>query len=186
MTAVPLRSVAELMPLLPELVLVGGAFALLMLDLFLSERQRAATHLLSIALLLVVAALVVFGVGGHGSVLSGMFVRDVVADVLKVGLAVLSALAMVYLWPYMRERGLYKGEMSILMLFAVLGMMLLVSADSLVMVYVGLEMLALCSYALVAIDRDNPLASEASAPSTKYLMPASEASGFSRSIATSA
>lgn len=175
MTAVPLRSVAELMPLLPELVLVGGAFALLMLDLFLSERQRAATHLLSIALLLVVAALVVFGVGGHGSVLSGMFVRDVVADVLKVGLAVLSALAMVYLWPYMRERGLYKGEMSILMLFAVLGMMLLVSADSLVMVYVGLEMLALCSYALVAIDRDNPLASEAG---IKYFVLGALASGL--------
>ncbi|GAB2618576.1 NADH-quinone oxidoreductase subunit NuoN [Novilysobacter erysipheiresistens] len=175
MTAVPLRSVAELMPLLPELVLVGGAFALLMLDLFLSERQRVATHLLSIALLLVVAALVVFGVGGHGSVLSGMFVRDVVADVLKVGLAVLSALAMVYLWPYMRERGLYKGEMSILMLFAVLGMMLLVSADSLVMVYVGLEMLALCSYALVAIDRDNPLASEAG---IKYFVLGALASGL--------
>src|SRR5690606_7791604 len=68
---------------------------------------------------------------------------------------------MVFLWPYMRDRGLYKGEMSILMLFAVLGMMLLVSAGSLVMIYVGLEMLALCSYALVAIDRENPLASEA-------------------------
>jgi NADH-quinone oxidoreductase subunit N len=82
---------------------------------------------------------------------------------------------MVYLWPYMRERGLYKGEMSILMLFAVLGMMLLVSADSLVMVYVGLEMLALCSYALVAIDRDNPLASEAG---IKYFVLGALASGL--------
>ncbi len=175
MTAVPLRSAAELMPLLPELVLVCGAFALLMLDLFLSERRRVVTHGLSIALLLVVAGLIVFGVGDHGTVLSGMFVRDVMADVLKVGLTVLTALAMAFLWPYMRDRGLYKGEMSVLMLFAALGMMLLVSSGNLVMIYVGLEMLALCSYALVAIDRDNPLASEAG---IKYFVLGALASGL--------
>src|SRR3546814_3917928 len=61
----------------------------------------------------------------------------------------------------MRERGLYKGELPILVLFATVGMMLLVSAGNLTMVYVGLELLALGSYALVAIDRDNPLSSEA-------------------------
>ena len=175
MTAVPLRSIAELMPLLPELVLVGGAFALLMLDLFLSERRRVVTHLLSILLLVVVAAMVAFGVGGEGTVLGGMFVRDGVADVLKASLAGVSALAMVFLWPYMSDRGLYKGEMSVLMLFAVLGMMLLVSAGSLVMIYVGLEMLALCSYALVAIDRENPLASEAG---IKYFVLGALASGL--------
>ena len=175
MTAVPLRSAAELLPLLPELVLVGGAFALLMLDLFLSERQRVAIHLLSIVLLLVVAAMVACGVGGQGTVLSGMFVRDGIADVLNASLAAISALAMVFLWPYMRDRGLYKGEMSVLMLFAVLGMMLLVSAGSLVMIYVGLEMLALCSYALVAIDRENPLASEAG---IKYFVLGALASGL--------
>ena len=186
MTAVPLRSIAELMPLLPELVLVGGAFALLMLDLFLSEQRRVAIHWLSIALLVVVAAMVASGTGGQGTVLGGMFVRDGVADVLKASLAGISAIAMVFLWPYMSDRGLYKGEMSVLMLFAVLGMMLLVSSGSLVMIYVGLEMLALCSYALVAIDRENPLASEAG---IKYFVLgalASEASGLSRSIATSA
>src|SRR5690606_1592603 len=175
MTAVPLRSAAELLPLLPELVLACGAFALLMLDLFLTERSRVATHLLSIALLLVVAAMTASGVGGQGTVLSGMFVRDGVSDVLSASLAAISALAMVFLWPYMRDRGLYKGEMSILMLFAVLGMMLLVSAGSLVMIYVGLEMLALCSYALVAIDRENPLASEAG---IKYFVLGALASGL--------
>src|SRR3546814_6230229 len=93
MTAVPLRSAAELLPLLPELVLVGGAFALLMLDLFLTERSRVATHLLSIALLLVVAAMTAFGVGGQGTALSGMFVRDGVSDALSASLAAISALA---------------------------------------------------------------------------------------------
>ncbi|HUH90299.1 MAG TPA: NADH-quinone oxidoreductase subunit NuoN [Lysobacter sp.] len=169
------RSAAELLPLLPELVLVGGAFALLMLDLFLSDQRRVAIHVLSIALLLATTALLACGVGGHGVVFSGMFVRDTLADVLKIGIGLATALSMVYLWPYMRERGLYKGEMSVLMLFAALGMMLLVSAGNLVMIYIGLEMLALCSYALVAIDRDNSMASEAG---IKYFVLGSLASGL--------
>ena len=84
-------------------------------------------------------------------------------------------LSLVYAWPFLRERGLYKGEVPVLMLFAIAGMMLLVSAGSLVMVYLGLEMLALCSYALVAIDRDSPLASEAA---MKYFVLGSLASGM--------
>ncbi|HEU4773121.1 MAG TPA: NADH-quinone oxidoreductase subunit NuoN [Lysobacter sp.] len=169
------RSAADLLPLLPELVLVGGAFALLMLDLFLTDQRRVAIHVLSIALLLATTALLACGVGGHGVVFSGMFVRDTLADVLKIGIGLATALSMVYLWPFMRERGLYKGEMSVLMLFAALGMMLLVSAGNLVMIYIGLEMLALCSYALVAIDRDNSMASEAG---IKYFVLGSLASGL--------
>jgi hypothetical protein len=88
---------------------------------------------------------------------------------------VVSAIALLYGWPFLRERGLYKGEIAVLMLFAVLGMMLLVSAGSLVMVYLGLELLALCSYALVAIDRDSPLASEAA---MKYFVLGALASGM--------
>lgn len=171
----PVRSAAELLPLLPELVLIVGAFALLMLDLFLDERRRVITHLSAVALLVVAVALIAAGVGGHGEVLSGMFVRDTVADVLKVSIGLVSALSMIYTWPYLRERGLYQGEISVLMLFATVGMMLMVSAGTLVMVYVGLEMLALCSYALVALDRDNPLASEAG---IKYFVLGSLASGL--------
>ena len=69
----------DLLPLLPELVLVGAAFALLILDLFLDERRRVVTHLLSVATLVVVAALIAGGVGGQGTVLAGMFVRDTAA-----------------------------------------------------------------------------------------------------------
>jgi NADH-quinone oxidoreductase subunit N len=115
------------------------------------------------------------GVGGQGTVLNGMFVRDTLADVLKVAICLVSALSLVYAWPYLRARGLYKGEVPVLMLFAVAGMMLLASAGSLVMVYVGLEMLALCSYALVALDRDGPRASEAA---MKYFVLGSLASGL--------
>ncbi|MFL6592582.1 MAG: NADH-quinone oxidoreductase subunit NuoN [Luteimonas sp.] len=166
---------ADLLPLLPELVVVGGAFALLMLDLFLSESQRVLTHVLAIALLLLTAWLAATGIGGQGTVLGGMFVRDDMSDVLKAGACVLTALALVYAWPFLRQRDLYKGEVPVLMLFAVAGMMLLISAGNLVMVYLGLEMLALCSYALVAIDRDSTLASEAA---MKYFVLGSLSSGL--------
>ncbi len=166
---------AEFLPLLPELLLVGAAFALLMLDLFLSEKQRVITHVLAIAALVLVGVLLIVGWGGQGTVLSGMFVRDNMADVLKIGVCFVSAIALVYAWPYLRERDLYKGEVPVLILFAVVGMMLLISAGSLVMIYLGLEMLALCSYALVAIDRDSPLASEAA---MKYFVLGALASGM--------
>lgn len=170
-------AITELLPLIPELALVGAAFALLMLDLFLKDSQRAVTHVLSVFSLLLVAGLLVAGVGaGDGSpVLNGMFLRDTMADVLKIATCVISALALLFVWPYLRERGLYKGEVSVLMLFAVLGMMLLISAGSLIMVYLGLELLALSSYALVAIDRDSPLASEAA---MKYFVLGALASGL--------
>lgn len=166
---------SEFLPLIPELVLVGAAFALLMLDLFLNEKQRVVTHLLAVASLVLVAALLVAGTGGQGTVLGGMFIRDNMADVLKIGTCVVSAIALLYGWPFLRERGLYKGEIAVLVLFAVAGMMLLISAGSLVMVYLGLELLALCSYALVAIDRDSPLASEAA---MKYFVLGALASGM--------
>ncbi len=166
---------ADLMPLLPELTLVGAAFALLLLDLFVSDRQRGIVHTLAIVALIVVAGMLAMDVGGQGTVLNGMFIRDPMADVLKWVVCVVSALALVYAWAFLRERGLYKGEIAVLMLFSVSGMMLLISAGNLVMVYLGLELLALCSYALVAIDRDSPLASEAA---MKYFVLGSLASGM--------
>lgn len=168
-------TLADLEPLLPELVLCGAAFALLMLDLFIDPRRRVLVHVLAIAALLATAGLIAGGAGGQGTVLGGMFVRDTMADVLKLVVCLVGALSLVYAWPYLRARDLYKGEVPVLMLFATLGMMLLVSAGSLVMVYLGLEMLALCSYALVAIDRDDARSSEAA---MKYFVLGSLASGL--------
>ena len=168
-------TLADLAPLLPELLLAGAAFALLILDLFLDDRRRIVTHALAITSMLLAAFLIITGVGGQGTVLGGMFVRDTMADVLKVFVCLISALSLVYAWPYLRTRGLYKGEVPVLMLFAVVGMLLLISAGSLVMVYLGLEMLALCSYALVALDRDSSRASEAA---MKYFVLGSLASGL--------
>ena len=146
-----------------------------MLDLFLDERRRIVTQAGAIALLLAAGGLVLAGVGGQGVVMDGMFIRDTMADVLKVGVLALSALSLAYIWPFLRDRGLFKGEVPVLVLFATIGMMLMVSAGNLAMVYVGLELLALCQYALVAIDRDGPVGSEAG---MKYFVLGSLASGL--------
>ncbi|MCY7312098.1 MAG: NADH-quinone oxidoreductase subunit NuoN [Pseudoxanthomonas sp.] len=175
MTTYPLPVTADIFPLLPEIVLVGGAFALLMLDLFLDSRRRIVTHLLSLALLAIVLGMVATGVGGQGTVFSGMFVRDVMADVSKVAILLVSALSLLYAWPYLRERNLYKGEVPVLVLLATAGMMFMVSAGNLVMVYLSLELLALCSYGLVALNRDDGLSSEAA---MKYIVLGSLASGL--------
>ena len=127
----------ELLPLIPELVLVGAAFALLMLDLFLDNSRRIITHTLALVVMAAVVWMLATGVGGQGSVFSGMFVRDTLADVSKVVIVAVSALSLVYGWPYLRERNLYPGEAPVLVMFATAGMMMMVSAGSLVMVYLA-------------------------------------------------
>ncbi len=173
-TLLPLTA-ADLPPLLPELVVIGGAFALLILDLFISNRHKVWTHFLSVAILAVAFAMLLGGVGGQGEVFHGMFIRDNAADVMKTVVVLVSGLTLIYGWSYLRERNLYQGEIAVLVLFATAGMMLLVSAGSLLMVYLGLELLALCSYALVASNRDNKMAAEAG---MKYIVLGSLASGL--------
>lgn len=177
MTTSPLLplTAADLPPLAPELVLIGSAFALMILDLFVSNRNKIVTHLFALAALAVVLFMLATGVGGQGEVFHGMFVRDTAADVMKTGIVLLSGLTLVYGWRYLRDRNLFQGEIPVLILFGTAGMMILVSAGSLLMVYLGLELLALCSYALVASNRENGLASEAA---MKYIVLGSLASGL--------
>jgi len=177
MTTSPLLplTAADLPPLAPELVLIGSAFALMILDLFVSNRNKIVTHLFSVAALAVVLFMLATGVGGQGEVFHGMFVRDTAADVMKTGIVLLSGLTLVYGWRYLRDRNLFQGEIPVLILFGTAGMMILVSAGSLLMVYLGLELLALCSYALVASNRESGLASEAA---MKYIVLGSLASGL--------
>ena len=174
-TSLAMPTATELLPMLPELVLIDSAFALLIIDLFVSDRHKVWIHFLSVLVLVAVLAMLATGTGGQGVVLNGMFVRDTAADVMKLAIVLMSALTLLYGWSYLRERKLYKGEVPVLILFATAGMMMLVSAGSLLMVYLGLELLALCSYALVALDRDNGKATEAA---MKYIVLGSLASGL--------
>ncbi|MGN0859043.1 MAG: NADH-quinone oxidoreductase subunit NuoN [Stenotrophomonas sp.] len=171
----PPMSVADLAPLVPELVLVGGAFALMIADLFISNRNKVWTHLLSLLVLAVVLFMLATGTGGQGEVLNGMFVRDTAADVMKLVIVLVTGMTLVYGFSYLRERNLFQGEIPVLVLFATAGMMMLVSAGNLLMAYLGLELLALSSYALVASNRENGLGSEAA---MKYFILGSLASGL--------
>jgi NADH-quinone oxidoreductase subunit N len=147
---------------MPEIFVLGMACFILILDLFLSERSRVVTYLLTQATL-VGAFLLSLSLYSGASELtfSDTFVLDPMATVLK--LAVYAAVFMVLLYSrgYLRDRGMYRGEFFVLGLFGVLGMMVMISAHSLLTVYMGLELLSLSMYAMVAMQRDSSVAAEA-------------------------
>jgi len=168
-------SLHDLYLLLPEAFLLFATCAVLAVDLVIKPTQRGITHWLSIATLVITLTLVVADRGPVDRGFSGMFVHDAVARLLKVFILLVVAIVFVYARTYLKDRKLHIGEFYLLVLFATLGMMLLVSAGSLVMIYVGLELLTLSSYALVALNRDSPLSSEAA---MKYFVLGALASGI--------
>lgn len=155
-------SVNDLLVMLPELYLAAAACALLLLDLFLPADQRSATHWLSILVLAVAIYLIVIGQPpGTVTAFGGMFVRDRMSEIIDCFLLLTTALVFLMSRPYLRDRGLLIGEFYTLMIFATLGLMLLVSAGNFVSLYLGLQLFALPSYALVAMNRDSKISSEA-------------------------
>ncbi|MHA6203235.1 NADH-quinone oxidoreductase subunit NuoN [Dyella soli] len=166
----------DILILLPELYLVVAACLLLLLDAFMKPEQRPLLHWLSVLVLLVAIYLVVAGQPSQSvTAFNGMFVRDGVAEIIKVFALLCTALVFVYAKSYLIDRKLFVGEFYTLSIFAVIGIMLLVSAGNLLTVYLGLELLTLSSYALVALNRDSQLSSEAA---IKYFVLGALASGM--------
>jgi NADH-quinone oxidoreductase subunit N len=168
--------VPQFSPALPEMFVLAMACLVLVLDLFLNDRTRVVTYLLSQATL-VGAAVLSLGQYGAGTAVtfSGMFVADDVGHVLKAFIYLTVFLAFLYSRDYLRVRELLRGEFFVLGLFAVLGMMVMISARNLLLVYLGLELLSLSLYALVAFNRDSSRASEAA---MKYFVTGALASGM--------
>ncbi|NCO19762.1 MAG: NADH-quinone oxidoreductase subunit NuoN, partial [Gammaproteobacteria bacterium] len=150
----------------------------LIADLFVTEQRRGLTHTLAI-LTLVFAAIVTMRLmmapGEVATAFAETFVRDRFGDVLKLFAYLTLAMAFVYAKHFLRSAGLFKGEFYALSLFALLGVMIMISAGSMLTLYLGLELLALSSYSLVALDRDSELGSEAG---MKYFVLGSLASGI--------
>jgi NADH-quinone oxidoreductase subunit N len=165
----------ELAPLVPECFLLGAICVILIADLFISQQRRGLTHFLAVVALLITAILTLRPHPELQQAFGRMFVRDALADLLKVSILLVTAAVFTYAKPYLKARQLFQGEYYVLCLSAVLGMMLLVSAGNLLMIYLGLELLALSSYALVALNRDSPLSSEAA---MKYFVLGALASGL--------
>ncbi len=162
--------------LLPEIFVLSMACVILVVDLYLSDDERVISYWLA-QLTLLFAAVITLSVGDGQSQLAfyGTYIADPMATTLKVAIYLVTALAFLYARHYLSERKLFKGEYYVLGLFAMLGMMVLVSAHSLLTVYLGLELLSLSLYAMVAFNRDAYPCTEAA---MKYFVLGALASGM--------
>ncbi len=149
-------------PLIPEMFVAGMACVILVLDLYLRDSQRIVTFVLSVSTLVVAAILCLWDSGPSSRVvMNGMFVDDAFADVLKAAISLLTAVVFIYSRDYAIKRDFFRGEYFVLGLFAVTGMFVMVSAAHLLTLYLGLELLSLCLYVMVAFRRDSEWSSEA-------------------------
>jgi NADH-quinone oxidoreductase subunit N len=166
----------DLITALPEIILLGMAMLVLIADLFLKQSNRIAIYGLSqLGLLLAAYFTVTTHVPSVGYAFTGTFVDDTLADVLKLMIYVGTSLIFVYTRQYIQLRNMFRGEFYALVLFSVVGMMIMVSGQSMLTLYIGLELLSLSLYALVALDRDNHRATEAA---MKYFVLGALASGM--------
>jgi NADH-quinone oxidoreductase subunit N len=167
---------AELTFLIPEIVLFTLACIILVVDTFGSPEDKSFTYWLSQSSLIVAAALLFYLFPDTTEyVMSMNFVSDQMGSILKIFICVLTSVVFFYSYDYLKEHELVKGEYFVLGLFAVLGMMVMVSAYSLLTIYLGLELLSLSLYAMVAMHRDSQTASEAA---MKYFVLGALASGM--------
>ncbi len=166
----------DLITALPEMIVLAMAMFILILDLFLNNKTRFLIYGLA-QFTLLVAAYVTFSTHtaavGYG--FSDMFVDDALSDVLKLLMYFATSLILIYTRSYIQFRGMFRGEFYALVLFALLGMMIMASGQSMLTIYMGLELLSLCVYSLVALDRDNAKATEAA---MKYFVLGALASGM--------
>ncbi len=166
----------NLLPALPEIVMLAMACLVLVVDLFLPQERRGLTLFLTI-LTLVLTALAVIEVAPADSVSSfgGSFILDQLAVTLKLATLLVVVLVFVYSRDYLVDHDIYKGEYYVLGLFATLGMMIMISAHSFLLIYLGLELLSLSLYAMIAFNRNSLSASESA---MKYFVLGAMASGL--------
>ncbi len=173
-------NVSNILLAAPEIWVFTMACVILLVDLFLREERRGIIQLLAMATVIFAGFITVRAEYVHdgsfiATAFNGSFLRDPMGDVLKLFTYFIVALVFVYAKSYLRQFNMFRADFYTLSLFALLGIMLLVSANSLVMIYLGLELTSLSTYALVAYDRDSSRGSEAA---MKYFVLGSMASGM--------
>ncbi len=166
----------DLMTSLPEIIMLCMAMFILILDLFLNDKNRIVIYGLT-QLTLLVSAYLVWNTHtiDIDYAYNALFVDDALSDTLKITTLLGAFVMLTYTRYYLQVRNLFKGEYYALVLFATLGMMVMISGQSMLTIYIGLELLSLCLYALVAMDRDNAAATEAA---MKYFVLGALASGM--------
>ena len=161
---------------LPEIFLVVMANVILVTDVFLKQSQRGITHFLSLASLVITFALVLY-VNQQDSVLlfGNAFITDALTTLLKLFVLIIVFLIFIYSRNYIEDRDMFNGEFYVLAIFGVLGMFVMISGYSLLSIYLGLELLSLSVYAMVAMHKKSAIASEAA---IKYFVLGAVASGM--------
>nr|VFK50174.1 MAG: NADH dehydrogenase subunit N [Candidatus Kentron sp. TUN]VFK51226.1 MAG: NADH dehydrogenase subunit N [Candidatus Kentron sp. TUN] len=169
-------TIQDFFPVIPEIFLITMIALILVIDAFLPEYYRVFTYQISQATLVGVAILVLMVQPDQATLLfHDTFVNDPLATLLKLFIVLVTFFVFIYSKPYLQNRNLFKGEYFVLGLTAVLGMLVLVSAHSLLTIYLGLELLSLSLYAMVGLHRDSITASEAA---IKYFVLGALASGM--------
>ncbi len=166
----------NLLPALPEIFLLCAVSTILIVDLFIPERNRSYTYLLSLLTLVACAGITLGSADGEITyAFNGMFVDDPLSDLLDVCVVLGVAGVLVYSHAYARSRQLFRGEFFTLALFSTLGMMVMISANHLLTLYLGLELMSLSLYSMVALQRDSARSTEAA---MKYFVLGALASGM--------
>ena len=172
-------AVVNHIPALPEVVLLVGACVAMIADLRVKSERRTGTYVIAQVVLLACALLTLFIQSVNGSsrlyLFNGLFVSDAMSNILKLAAYVSVSMALVYSRQYLLDRNLFKGEFVTLLLFGLLGMMVMISANSFLTLYLGLELMSLCLYAMVALNRDSAVSTEAA---MKYFVLGALASGL--------
>jgi len=159
---------------LPEIGLLAVACVVLLVEAY--NQSRAAVYLLTLTGLLLTAALVVFtGAGVPVLAFNGLYVDDPMGEVLKLLTCFSAIAAVIYSRQFLTDRKMLSGDYLGLLLFAVLGMLVMISANHFLTLYLGLELLSLALYAMVAMERDSARATEAA---MKYFVLGALASGL--------
>jgi len=150
---------------LPEMWLLVATCAIMIIDVYSRDAARRVTLYATQFTLAVCFLLTVYVLyeseGTRRIIFNGLFVSDVMGHLLKLVSYVAVSAALVYSRQYLADRGLLRGEFVTLLLFALLGMMVMISAASFLTLYLGLELMSLCLYAMVALNRDSALSTEA-------------------------
>ncbi|ABI59195.1 NADH-quinone oxidoreductase subunit NuoN [Nitrosomonas eutropha] len=163
-------------PAYPEIFLLFMICVIMLADLFVGEKNRLLSFYLSL-LTLAGCSFITYDIYSTEVryTFSGMFVGDAMSDTLKLMIYPTVAAVLIYSRAYISLRGLLKGEFFSLTLFATLGMMVMVSASHLITLYLGIELLSLSLYAMVALQRESAVATEAA---IKFFVLGALASGF--------
>jgi NADH-quinone oxidoreductase subunit N len=164
---------------LPEIWLLLATCTIMIIDLYSKDAERRVTLYATQFALVVCFALTIYvayeSEGTRWVIFNGLFVSDMMGHLLKLVSYVAVSAALVYSRQYLADRGLLRGEFVTLLLFSLLGMMVMISAASFLTLFLGLELMSLCLYALVALNRDSALSTEAA---MKYFVLGALSSGL--------